>query len=316
MKNMIATTATFLAVTASGCGGLDSLESYGYFKAIPANQSDTVEYYVRDVPSGIDQKSPNNGLWSVSVRHMGPDIVSFNPTGDFSPVTSLSVPSQNQKGLNTGTIATTPAFQVNGPDYGSFIDTNLTPDRVVAGGGPHSVFEFTPVAPIPMSSNVAISFDAAIPFFERNGTGVGQLAVYFYLKERSTGTLIALLWAVYDNRFDTYAPFASSDTQVAFSSSPFETNSFGSITSRSEKMQSTTGGLKFYEIKIEQSNLQTIFGKINDFRTANSMTSISTVVTDYDLALFGKISEVFKLSPSDDVRLGTRVSNLSLWFKY
>jgi hypothetical protein len=316
MKNMIATTATFLAVTASGCGGADSLESYGYFKAIPANQSDTVEYYVRDIPSGVYQEPPSNGLWSVSARHMGPSIVSFNPTGDFSPVTSLSVPFTSQKGQNTGTIATTPAFQVKGADYGSFIDTNLTPDRVVAGGGPHSAFEFTPVAPIPMSSNVAISFDAAIPLFEKTGTGVGQMAVYLYLKERSTGTLAAMLWAVYDNRFNTYVPVASSDTQVAYSSAPFETNGFGSITSRSEKMQSSTGGLKFYEIKIENSNFLTIFGKINEFRVANSMTTISTDIKDYDLLLFGAISEVFKLSPSDDIRLGTRVSNLSLWFKY
>jgi hypothetical protein len=318
VEKMIASTVTGVSIFAVGCGGSSGqISPQGYTMLFPPNASDSVNYYLRDLPSGIQQESPNDGKWSVNVRHMGPDIISSNPTGDFSPVTSLLVPPLNQRGQNTGDSTTTPAFQVQGPDFGSFIDTTLVPDRVVVGGGPHSTWSINPQSPFPMAQNLAISFDAVIKTSEATGTGVAQLVVYFYLVDRLSGVTIACLWAIFDNRpsFLGYAPVASSDTFVAFSTAPFGTNAFGTLLPGSAGMTSSTGDMNRYEIKVEKSNFDTILQQINVFRLANSMSTISTNITDFNLVQFGVIHEVFKQAPGDTVRTGVRVSNLTLWVK-
>lgn len=318
VEKMIASTVAGVSIFAVGCGGSSGqLAPEGYTVLIPPNASDSVGYYMRDLPSGIQQAAPSDGKWSVNVRHMGPDIISSNPTGDFGPLTLLSVPALNQRGQNTGNSTTTPAFQAKGPDFGSFIDTTLVPDRVVVGGGPHSTWSADPQSPFPMTENLAISFDAAIKTAQVTGTGVAQLVVYFYLVERSSGVTVACLWAIFDNRpiFVDYTPTVSSDTSVAFSTAPFGTNAFGTLMPGSSSMTSSTGGLRPYEIKIEKSNFDTILQQINVFRLANSMTAVSENVTDFNLVTFGVIHEVFKQASSDTIRTGVRVSNLTLWVK-
>ena len=316
--NMISSTVTAVSIFVVGCGGSSSqIQAEGYTVLIPPNGSDSVNYYVRDLPSGIQQSSPKDGKWSVNVRHMGPDIVSSNPTGDFSLLTLLSVPPLNQRGQNSGDSSTTPVFQVKGPDFGSFIDTTLVPDRVVVGGGPHSTFSVNPQFPFPMTRNLAISFDSAVKTSHTTGTGVAQLVVYFYLIERTSGVTIACLWAIFDSRSGqiNYLPTVGSDTTVAFSSAPFGTNVFGTLMPGSSSMTSSTGGLKQYEIKIEKSNFDAILQQVNVFRLANSMSTISENIIDFDLVQFGVIHEIFKQSPGDTVRTGVRVSNLTLWVK-
>ena len=218
---------------------------------------------------------PPAGTWGVSARYLGTNFTVDNLTAVSPGVASLSW----------------------GPDWvkGNFGVTPATYQNVI-GGGPHIVYETFAATPYSIDfKSHTIEFDAAVTNY--SGDGVAQLCVVSYYHNTVNNKTVAVLWAVYDNRYATYTPFAANDTMTDFYSMPIQVMS----SEPGMGMQRDLFGPKHYQIDVSLDKLESVFP--TEAFEVSSWKFIGVVM----------LSEVF-VTPTQSVSTGFEVKNIKVLY--
>lgn len=178
-------------------------------------------------------------------------------------------------------------------NYTATVDSSKFAPQSIVGGGPHTLFTYTPSVPVDVFSNLGlhISLDAVIP--EAYGTlpdsNVAQLCVFLYFKDIKSNIQVAYVIALFDSR-DSYPETVQSDTYVNFVSTRFNPIAkYVTLVSGSDVSNFTPyTGYKHFELVLKPENFSAGLTDINSgFNTAYSVSP-----TDYKLVLAGVGSEI------------------------
>lgn len=262
-----------------------------------------IKTYTTDVVDNIYETIPMNN-WGLSIRHMGKDAVKFHPTDVFTDITGLDAPCTNQLGNNPNKPSI--VFQTLPDEWSSFIDTSLTPPRKITGGGQHSIMEFMfdkNVKPYTNKDDILnISSEVAVPYQVLKNNGIAQLSFVSYFSDKN-GNKFAIVVALHDNRYRSYAPSIMNDTFTAFVSTPIETNKYitrlsGFMTNRSYK------DYRLYEYNITYDNFTNIITALNAYvrpQIGWKGSNFDTDVLSYEITQVGILHEVFVESDPNNV---------------
>ena len=154
-----------------------------------------------------------------------------NPVSwDVGLVTGLRSAPASQRGYrDDGPPVGSSAFQLACDGAGFFINTFQFEHKVaLPGDGPNAYLgqDFDP--PLPFGDGIVISLDAKVPWLlsqsAPDGVGVAQLNVLYYLRDAKSGSTVAHVIGLYDNRpfgqGGLGSEFTSSDGVTSFASSP------------------------------------------------------------------------------------------------
>lgn len=296
------------------------------------------------------------------VRYMGDDAISANPAYDFGRIdasyawppyrgralTGLTVPepkSEWQRAKRSdATPDTSSAFQVHCYDAGSFINTWTFPDQAITGGGPHAIYGYSfndPPPPAIFDSNPATDFvlqaSIEIPWFaaytgapgDQSATPIGQVSLFAYFRDRSTGKTFALLLGIFDNRSGAESSYPSTvahDGSTPFVSVPFSnTAAYATLSPYSSTYTGVPWtGLRFFRAHITQSNFSAALRDINTYCRSHTdarycgifpfiWQAYSPAVTDYELTDFGLLHEVDRGGRNGNLSMGVHVYGLGAW---
>jgi hypothetical protein len=284
---------------------------------------------------------------------MGLGAVAATPGYDFGHyrnpylgnviLTGLTVPEPKPEWQRSMRGESTPddssAFQLHCYDAGSFINTWTFPHTSVPGSSAHSVYgydfhESVPAFDDDPSTDLVLQVSLEVPWlalWRSSTTGeqpVGQVCLFVYFRDRTTGNLFAVLMNLFDNRLGidgTFAPFVADDLRTPFVSMPL--NSRAGYATLSPASSSATGipwtGLRFFRGHISQDNFRSMLHDINGYCAAHrearfcapaflSTNAFSDNVRSYDVALFGILHEVFR-APDANISMGIHVFDLGVW---
>lgn len=346
-------------------GGDAAAADFTNFQATALKQpeciSDASQSFVADNADADDPRHPTLPIdrYYLVVRHLGDDAVAAAPTFDFShvpesygwaaarglPLTNLVVPDpkpdwQRARAANAD-LDSSSAFQLHCYDAGSFLNTWTFAYRGIRGGGPHAIYGYSfrdRPPPAVFDGNPATDFvlqaSIEVPWFvawtdqTAASQPVGQVNLFAYFRDRSTGKTFALLLAVFDNRFasdPTYASFVAHDGQTPFVSMPL--NRDAAYATQSPYSAAFTGttwtGLKFFRAHITQDNFRRAVDDVNAFclshaseRECNAVPLIAAAFSpsldNYELTDFGVLHEIFR-APGDNLSMAIHIYDLGAW---
>jgi hypothetical protein len=304
---------------------------------------------------------PNESFFLV-VRYLGEDSIAGAPGFDFSRVpanygwppfrgnalTGFAVPEpkaswQRAKGADAD-LDSSSAFQLYCAHAGMFINTWTFPKKDIVGGGPHaiygysfnnppppSVFDGDPRTDFVLQASVEIpwfvAFPPDVPFIAVEP--VGQLVLFAYFRDRSSGKVFGLLLAIFDNRYGStglYEPFVSHDTSTPFVSQPLGGPS--TYSRLSPYSGSFTGipwtGLRFYRGHVTQeqfsraiADVNAYCGKHGSLRYCDALPGTSRAFSrdplDYEITDFGVLHEVFLGLPAGNLSMAVHVFDVGAW---
>ena len=318
-------------------------------------------FFAEDVTSLALQPLPTDRFYLV-VRHMGADAVAAAPAFDFSRIpddydfapmrglalTGFAVPDPKplwqRASRADATLDTASAFQLHCYDAGSFINTWTFPDQTIIGGGPHAIYGYSfSMAALPAifdgnpDTDFVLQASIEIPEFvswpDTSDQGqfdpVGQVNLFAYFHDRSSGKFFALVLAIFDNRAGvdgTYAPAIAHDGLTPFATTPL--NGMAAYVTASPFSSTFTGvpwtGLRFFRGHISQRNFRVMIDAINAYCAANRAlpycsddrllgTAFGVDPAAYDLTDFGVLHEVFRGGPSGNISMGVHVFDVGAW---
>jgi hypothetical protein len=293
------------------------------------------------------------------VRNLGFDAVAASPAHDFgrlpvdypypgfrnATLTGLTVPEPRavwQRSVRTDSTADdSSAFQIHCYDAGSFINTWTFPFAAVPGSGAHSVYgyDFHDPPPPPAfdddpATDLVLQVSLEVPWvalWSSPTTGeppVGQVSLFAYFRERTTGKLFAVVMLLFDNRLGldgSFAPYVAHDLRTPFASMPL--NSRAGFATLSPASSSATGvpwtGLRFFRGHITQDNFRTMLRDLNAYclghraepyceALPSSAHAFAEDVRAYDTTLFGVLHEVSR-APDSNISMGVHLHDLGLW---
>jgi hypothetical protein len=296
------------------------------------------------------------------VRYVGDRAIASSPSYDFGriattypwppirglPLTGLSVPQPNATWQRSNRPDADPdvssAFQVHCQDAGSFINTWTFPDETITGGGPHSIYGYSfnnPPPPLVFDDNPNTDFvlqvSAEVPWFSGwatpiNGVSaepIGQLNLFAYLRDRTTGKTFALVLGLFDNRAvdgESYPSTVSHDTVTPFVSVPLVSGSpYATVSPYSATYTGTAwSGLRFFRAHITPSNFRAALADINNYCRWHVQArhcdyvpylaaAFSPSITDYEVTDFGVIHEVIRGGAGGNLSMGVHIYGLSAW---
>src|SRR5215471_14752657 len=299
----------------------------------------------------------------VIVRYLGSDSIAAAPEFDFGvfppsyawapyrglALTDLSVPEPRnlwqRASRDDSTMDDSSAFQVHCYDAASFINTWTFTDLPVSGGGPHWIYGYSFSEPPPViydgnpATDLVLQAAIEIPWFAKwrdpmAPTGiepVGQVNLFAYFRDTTTGKTFALLLAVFDNRFaaipnPTYTSFVLHDGATPFVSMPL--NSSAAYATLSPYSSTFTGtpwtGLRFFRGHVTPDGFRRALSDINAYcRTHPAQrycdlaparaTAYSDAVTDYVITDFGVIHEVVRGGPNGNLSMAVHIYDLGVW---
>ena len=296
------------------------------------------------------------------VRYMGDNAIAATPTFDFSRIpddygwppvrglalTGLAVPDPKSRWQRASrTSANTDnssAFQLHCYDAGSFINSWTFPSQTLSGGGPHAIFGFSfnnppPPAIYDTSPGTDFVLQAAveIPWFanwpdssvDKQFDPVGEVSLFAYFRDRTTGKLFALLLGIYDNRPELgggYAPFVAHDGATPFVSTSLGSNATYATRSpySSPFTALTWSGVRFFRGHVSQPQFRRAVTDVNAYcqahRTArfcvadpSTGAAFSIDPVNYEITDFGVLHEVFRGGPNGNLSMGIHVYDLGAW---
>jgi hypothetical protein len=253
-----------------------------------------------------------------------------------------------QRGRVDGDASVTSGFQMKCDEVGSVINTATFARQSIVGAGPHSAYFYDfrdPADPLTLSKLPA-AFDAdpatdlvlqaqlEIPWLQRSGppddTATGSLAIAqvtlaAYLRDARSGKLFAYAVMLYQNA-PQEQPQVAHDEEVAYVSTPSQTNEFITMSPQSAGYSSATWtGLKPYRVHISQAKFAHALTKVNAFCAlpenrarsfclpGASSTNFSADPVDYQLVAFGMLHEVFTGRPDNNVASGVHYKDVGAW---
>ncbi len=301
------------------------------------------------------------GRYYLIARYLGVDAISAPAAADFGhfsqtypwppirgmALTGLSVPEPRSAWQRAGRVDATEdnssAFQLHCYDAGSFINTWTFPDVSISGGGPHSIYGYSfddARSPLIYDNNAATDFvlqaSVEIPWFaawpdpmeSAGGEPVGQVNLFAYFRDRRSGKTLALLLAIFDNRFGsnpTYPSFVAHDGATPFASMPIHTGErYGTVPPHSATFTGNVWtGLRFFRVHVTQANFRQVLADVNAYcrahpgqRYCDSSTvgiAYSPAETDYEITDFGVIHEIGRGGPHGNLSMGIHIYDLGAW---
>jgi hypothetical protein len=233
-----------------------------------------------------------------------------------------------QRGKVDGNASATSGFQMKCDDAGSYIDTATFARQSIVGAGPHSAYFYDFRDPADALSLVklpaAFGSDAdtdlvlqarvEVPSLQRSGppdnppTGalaIAQLSLGAYLRDTVSGKLFAYAVMIYQNA-PQETPQVAQDEEVAYVSTPTQTNEFITMSADSAGYSSDTwSGLRLYRVHIPRAKFAHALTRVNAFcaapenrerpfcRPGADNRAFSLDPANYQLVAFGMLHEVF-----------------------
>ena len=351
----------------AACGAVDVAVAADLlsFQATPIKGpecvTDTTGYFYAEDELTPDPETamPPLSHFYLVVRNMGLDAVAASPSYDFgrlpadypapglrnAPLTGLSIPeprASSQRSTRVGSTADdSSAFQMHCYDAASFINTWTFPYANVPGSGAHSVygydfhdppppaiFDDNPATDLVLQVSVEVPWVALWPSPTTGEEPVGQVSLFAYFRDRTTGKQFVALLLIFDNRLGidgTFAPYVADDLRTPFVGMPF--NSRAGYATISPVSSSATGvpwtGLRLFRAHITQDNFRSMLRDINAYCSGHraapfcdaaqaSANAFSEDVANYDLALFGVLHEVGR-PPDGNISMGMHLYDVGAW---
>jgi hypothetical protein len=293
------------------------------------------------------------------VRNLGLDVVAAQPAYDFGhlpadyvysafggvALTGLSVPEPRPTWQRSPRVDSTAdnssAFQLHCFDAGSFINTWTFPYTNVPGSGAHSVygydfqdpqlppaFDDDPATDLVLQVSLEVPWVALWPSPTTGEEPVGEVSLFAYFRDRTTGKLFVALMLLFDNRLGvdgTIAPYVADDLRTPFVSMTL--NSQAGYATLSPVSSSATGvpwtGLRFFRGHISQDNFRSMLRDINAYcaghrdapfcdAAPSSANAFTEDVTNYDITIFGVLHEVGR-APDSNISMGLHLYDLGIW---
>jgi hypothetical protein len=327
----------------------------------PECVTDTTGYFYAEDELAPDPTTALPALthFYLVVRNLGLDAVVASPAYDFgrlpadygapsfrsAALTGLAVPeprAQWQRSTHINSTADdSSAFQMHCYDAGSFINTWTFPYTSVPGSAAHSVygydfhdpppppvFDDDPATDLVLQASLEVPWVALWPSPTTGEQPVGQVSLFAYFRDRTTGKLFAVVMLLFDNRLGvdgTYVPYVSDDLRTPFVSMPF--NSRAGYATFSPASSSATGvpwtGLRFFRLHVTQDNFRSMLRDINAYclghrdapfcdTTSSSVNAFTEDVRRYDITLFGILHEVGR-APDSNISMGVHLSDVGVW---
>jgi hypothetical protein len=251
------------------------------------------------------------------------NVVTWN-VGAF---TGLDAPAAMQRGFrDQGPPAPESAFQLSCDSAGFFIDTSRFSHTVaLVGQGPNVSIARTLSPPIPAFSGGAsllVEADIRVPWMQSQAApvfeGTAQLGFFVYLQDRRSGTVVAQLASVYDNRppgvDGSGVEGLGSDGFTAFISSPLAP--FDGL-GRSVRFVTSLPQMQYVDTWVDSRHFSVVVTPAN-FAAAlaqlrQTLPALSADPSDYSVTLVGVGGEVIAGTGNEhNVSLGASASGLVL----
>jgi hypothetical protein len=171
--------------------------------------------------------------------------------------------------------------------YSSCINETYSNFQTIQGGGNATAFSANLL--LPANDRYVLSFDAKVSSF--SGTGIGQLSAGIYVRNKITDEYSAILWALFDNRYDDYPPQIQNDTYVNFYTTPVQ------YVDPYSHMKNKPYDYQHYDIVIDQAMVRKVVPK-GDLK-------------DYELYQFDFLHEVF-LEKDQNINMCADVKNIKI----
>jgi hypothetical protein len=330
------------------------------FSALQAPQcigDPSAAFVAQDSASATPQAAPPADRFYLVARHMGADAVAANPAFDFSrfpddygwpavqglPITGLAVPEPlpewQRAARPDADVDTGSAFQLHCFDAGSYINTWTFPSRTIVNGGPHAIYGFSIAQPRAVfdgdpRTDFVVQANVEVPWFaswpdtsaEALFEPVGQVNLFAYFRDRTTGKAFALLQAIFDNRAGAdggYAPFVAHDGFTPFVSEPVGRDSkYSTLSPYSWTYTGLTwSGLRFFRAHVSPAQFRAAIADVNAHCEAHKASAqcaadprlgsaFDPEPTAYVLTDFGLLHEVFRGGPQGNLSMGVHVNRL------
>lgn len=264
------------------------------------------DFHIRD-PEYTESSEPpvNQNQWGFSVRYQGADILDHWITHDHSQSLGygpLAEVPEAQRGNGRGSV-----FFRRGNNFGSLIDTRLTPFRRLEGTGPHVALTYS-FQVKPRIVDLPIIRATLSHWVGQNQGGVEQLSIIGYLSDLARGETIGFVWSVMDNRWDWYEPQVQHDTSVYFVSQPIHATRYATNLEPTAMRRGPFRDLTV-EMVITPENMKNI---IDDANRSAGGERFSRDISQYRLDSFGVLHEVFIFNdPNNWVRSGVSWRDVS-----
>ena len=171
--------------------------------------------------------------------------------------------------------------------YSSCINEKYSDFQTIQGGGNATAFSANLL--LPANQGYILIFDARVSSF--SGTGVGQLSAGIYIHNKITDEYSAILWALFDNRYDDYKPVIMNDTYVNFYTTPIQ------YVDPKSHMKNKPYEYQHYEIIIDSAMVKKVAPNGN--------------LNDYELYQFDFLHEVF-LEKDQNISMCGDVKNIKI----
>ena len=278
-----------------------------------------------------DAREPLNATF-IRVQHMGDPgtgelwgEVGSEVTWDVGTMTGLHVEPSAQRGFrDEGPPVAASAFQLSCGDAGFFIDSSQFSHAVALyGEGPSAsiarTLEPSPPAfdethaPFVLQARIAVPTSVSPDMAA--GAGVTQLSFFYYVRDTRSGTLLAHIITVHDNRPAGFGGAGGeglgNDGHTAFAGSALDRSvryvepGPGSATMA---FATTWNEPRFFRAELPYSRFQAMLEALK-----SQVPSLSTDPMDYRIFLFGVLAEIAVGTDHDhDVMFGGHVRDLAL----
>lgn len=361
---VVATLATVATVATGAAWAADPYKGV----RVPIKAPDCIadasqSFFVDNVPqSELTHIVAPVGRFYAIARYLSTDSTSYPTDYDFGrfpddyPVpdlrgvalTGLSIAGDRARwqraSLPDASADTSSALQLFCDDFGSYINTWTFPYRTLVGEGPHAVFAYDfpesqrpPVYDDDADSDAVIEADIEIPWlaiFVDDAAPppvapLGQVSLFFYVRDRATGKPFAVLIEIFDSRFvPATAPASSAmhDTEVPFLSIPLSPVS--PFATPSPKSGYFTGapwsGLRTFSARISREEFRRGIAAINalcarhrDFAFCAPLgateDAYASDVASYEVTSFGLIHELFGVDDRNHMSMGVHAARMGMW---
>jgi hypothetical protein len=300
------------------------------------------------------------GRYYQIVRFLGDGSVAIPTDFDFGhfpaghpsgfqgwPLTGLTTPAPRgdwqRASRADATLDNSSAFQLSCYDAGSFINTWTFAWPELIGAGPHAIYGYSfdndatpPLFDGDPGTDFVLQAAVEIPWFAAwpaaglpAGSGpLGQVCLFAYFRDRSSGRTFALILALFDSRYppdSSYPSLVMHDGATPFASMPMAT---GGRYAHLSPVSSTFGGaiwsgLRFFRAHVTQDDFRAMLADVNSYCQANPAlrycdapphaSAFSASITQYEVTDFGVIHEVFDAGPHGNMSMGVHVYALGAW---
>jgi hypothetical protein len=277
------------------------------------------------------------GVTYMRVQHIGDagtfeqaQQVAHGVSWDVSQVTGLATPASAQRGYRDQGPGASSAFQLWCDGAGFYLDSfTFRHAAPLTGEGPSASIarDYDPPLPLFDGDTAALVMQATVrvPHVRVQSQpviveGTAQVSFFHYVRDRTTGTTLAQLVQLFENRAPgtrgAGVESLDSDGVVAFASSPLDAMGADGRPVRyataagTERMRyAPWSEPREFRVRITRANFEAMLADLR----AERLPHISPRADDYGLVLFGMLAEIFPFTgDANNVAMGGSVHGMTL----